>query len=266
MDEFRNIILMNFRAQGRSLPWRYHGDPWAIVVSEIMLQQTQIDRVLNYWQAWLERWPSPCALAKASLTEVLLAWSGLGYNRRARFLLETAKKICTDFGGQVPKEVAVLKSLPGFGPYTAGAVACFAYGRPEVIIETNIRSVFLHFFFKDAKDVHDRDIMPLIKESLWLEDPRTWYYALMDYGVQLKALRKNPSRQSAHYTRQSRFEGSVRQARGALVRELAEKGPQELAFILEQLPYEAKRVQAALEGLVREGLINYNGKTYTIAD
>ena len=132
----------------------------------------------------------------SSVDEVLAAWSGLGYNRRALFLREAARCIVRDHEGRMPGTAAELQSLPGVGPYTAGATACFAYGEPVVIIETNIRSVFLHFFFNDKTDIHDRELFPLIEKTLWKEDPRSWYYGLMDYGARLKKLRKNPSRQS----------------------------------------------------------------------
>ncbi len=269
IDEFRSIILDYYREAGRDLPWRHTRDPWAILVSEVMLQQTQTDRVAVYWQRWLERWPTPAALAAASLEEVLAAWSGLGYNRRARFLREAARAVVNEHGATMPQNAAALQTLPGVGPYTAGATACFAYGEPVVIIETNIRAVFLHFFFNDKNDVHDRELFPLIEESLWREDPRSWYYGLMDYGARLKKLRSNPSRQSRHHAKQSRFEGSLREARGNILRALSKGGPscfEALASYREEgrpsladSPDGRSRLERALADLIAEGLLEKYG-------
>ncbi len=228
IEAFQKLILEDFYSSERPLPWRYIEDAWAIFISEIMLQQTQVDRVIPYWTLFYKRWPNPNALAKANLAEVLEAWAGLGYNRRARFLLEAAKKILSDFNGEVTQSEEELKTLPGVGPYTAAAVACFAFGAPRVLIETNIRAVFLHFFFQGRDNVHDNEILPLIGESLWAEDPRTWNYALMDYGWKLKKLVRNPSRRSKHYNRQSPFEGSHRQLRGEVLRHFC--GQKELSY------------------------------------
>lgn len=227
--EFQKIILDNFRRDGRSFPWRETSDPYEILVSEIMLQQTQTERVVPKYIAWLERFPNVHSLAIASLGDVLSFWSGLGYNRRARFLQEASRELSRilDDTGTFPQTPEELDKLPGVGQYTARAVSTFAFNRPEVFIETNIRSVFLFFFFQNTLNqpdsdikVHDKEIIPLITESLYRENPREWYYALMDYGAALKKIIKNPNRKSAHYTKQSRFEGSLRQARGAILRQL----------------------------------------------
>ena len=223
--EFRNLVYSEYKKNGRTFPWRENLDPWGILVSELMLQQTQTERVVPYWKRWMEKWPSPSALAEASLEEVLREWSGLGYNRRGKYLKESAVIIERDFGGIVPCVPETLVKLPGIGPYTAGAIACFAYNYPSVFIETNIRSVMLHFFFPDREGISDSEIIPLIKETLDNKDPRKWYWALMDYGAILKKTNTNPNRRSVHYGRQSAFSGSFRQIRGSLIRVLVARGP-----------------------------------------
>ena len=190
-----------------------------------MLQQTQTDRVIPYWKRWIELWPSPNDLMQASGEQVLKEWNGLGYNRRAMYLKECAKVIVRDFNGIVPDKPEILAKLPGIGQYTSGAIACFAYNYPSVFIETNIRSVMLHFFFSGREGINDSEIIPLIEKTLDFSNPRKWYWALMDYGAALKKQNHNPNRQSAHYTRQSAFKGSFRQIRGSLVRALVSGGP-----------------------------------------
>ncbi|MDR1972058.1 MAG: A/G-specific adenine glycosylase [Treponema sp.] len=222
---FREAVYSNYEKEKRSFPWRTNTNPWGILVSEFMLQQTQTDRVIDYWNQWMEKWPSARLLHEASMEDVLKAWSGLGYNRRCYNLKDCARRIVKDHGGEVPKNHIDLEQLSGVGPYTAHAVPCFAYNIPTVFIETNIRAAVLHFFFKDKEGVRDKELFPVLRAALDHKDPRTWYWALMDYGFALKKLIPNPNRRSAHYTRQSPFEGSFRQYRGAVLRVLAQEGP-----------------------------------------
>jgi A/G-specific adenine glycosylase len=222
---FRKIILDTYREQGRDFPWRKKCGPWGVLVSEFMLQQTQTQRVIPYWERWMKKWPHPSDLAAAPPEEVLREWSGLGYNRRAKKLWECAKIICLEHNGRVPRTPEILKSLPGIGPYTSGAIACFAWNYPSVFIETNIRTVVLHFFFQHREGVKDEELIPVLEKSLDKENPRIWYWALMDYGAGLKKITPNPGRKSAHHVRQSRFEGSLRQIRGRIVKHLAGNGP-----------------------------------------
>ncbi|MDR2618700.1 MAG: A/G-specific adenine glycosylase, partial [Treponema sp.] len=211
---FRTVIYSYYQNHARDFPWRRNTDPWGIVVSEFMLQQTQTARVETYWKRWMEKWPGPEDVHKASLEEVLREWSGLGYNRRARNLKECAAFITEENKGKTPSTPEELVKLPGIGPYTAGAIACFAYDYPAVFIETNIRSVMLHFFFSGQEGVKDSEIIPVLEKVLDRSSPRKWYWALMDYGAELKKLTPNPGRRSAHYSRQSGFKGSFRQLRG----------------------------------------------------
>lgn len=188
--EFQRSILDFYERQGRDFPWRHTVNPYEILVSEIMLQQTQTERVLPKYLAWLKRFPDVQTLAAAPLADVLALWSGLGYNRRARFLQQACRLISERIakGGTFPDTADELDALPGIGPYTARAVCTFAFNKPEVFIETNIRSVYIFFFFPDAAglEVKDSDLLYFIEKTLYRENPRLWYYALMDYGAALK--------------------------------------------------------------------------------
>jgi len=229
-----------------------------------MLQQTQTERVVPYFHKWTKLWPDTASLARAPLEEVIREWSGLGYNRRARFLQACAKISVEKYEGSLPEDPEKLDALPGVGPYTARAVATFAFGSPEVFLETNIRAAVLHFFFPDQLKVADSELIPYLEASLDHSDPRRWYWALMDYGAALKRITVNPSRRSAGYTRQSRFEGSVRQARGVALRSLASQGPAILADLSVRTGLEAERLYPALNALAADGLVHEKSGLYSI--
>lgn len=252
IEQFQQKILTFFKEQGRSFPWRETANPYEILVSEIMLQQTQTERVVPKYLHFLQLFPTVHHLAKASLADVLNAWQGLGYNRRARFLHQCAQKLVSDFEGLFPEEKKHLLALPGIGLYTAGAVMAFANNSPEVFIETNIRTVFIHEFFTEETTVHDRDIMILVEKTLLKDDPRNWYYALMDYGVFLKKTSGNASRRSKHHTKQSRFKGSLRQKRGEILALILQKGELIEAELEKD---DDERTAKALEALLDEGMI-----------
>lgn len=202
----------------RDLPWRNIDDPYQVLVSEVMLQQTQVSRVLNHWERFCALFPSIDALASADTALVLEQWQGLGYNRRALALKHSAE-ICSErYEGRVPQTQEALRALPGIGAATAAGVVAFAYRRPTVYIETNVRTVFIHEFFPSAASVTDKELSILVEATCSQDDPRGWYYALLDYGAHLKQSLVNPSRKSAHYTRQDAFTGSRRQKRAALLR------------------------------------------------
>lgn len=237
MNEPTNPFRAHVRAEGvrlyRDLPWRDTRDPYAIWISEVMLQQTQVPRVLTRWEEWLERFPSVFALAEAPVGDVLAAWQGMGYNRRALALKSAAETLVESYDGVFPCDVKELCALPGIGPATAQGIRSFAFDLPGVYLETNVRTVFLHHFFPDVPAVPDRELVTQIvracpgpPEDGWAEPvdaedtPRSWYYALLDYGAHLKKTVPNPSRRSKSYTRQSKFEGSRRQKRAHLVRVL----------------------------------------------
>jgi A/G-specific adenine glycosylase len=264
--EFREAVYANYERAGRSFPWRQRISPWGVLVSEFMLQQTQTDRVVPYWERWLERWPAPADLAAAPLEETLREWSGLGYNRRGKNLKECARIITEKYGGTVPQTPEKLLPLPGIGAYTAGAVACFAYNYPSVFIETNIRAAVIHFFFQNTEEITDAELFPVLETSLDRQNPRKWYWALMDYGAALKKLISNPSRKSAHYTKQSRFEGSFRQLRGALIKSLVSQGPAAAEELVRRTGVEPERLYKALEALEKDSMVAEKGGLYRIRD
>jgi len=263
--EFQKIIIEYFDSKGRHFPWRETNDPYKILVSEIMLQQTQTERVIKKYDEWLENYPSVKEAALAPLSDILLHWNGLGYNRRAGYLHDACKEVYLNHSGVFPSTAAELKKLSGVGTYTSCAVSCFAYNNPEVFIETNIRSVYLFFFFPDEDLISDVMLMPLIERTLYKENPRIWYYALMDYGAELKKKVKNPNRKSAHYLKQSKFSGSLREARGALLRQLV-RNPEGLLLsdIGKRENIEYERLENAAVKLVCEGYIHKREDLYYI--
>jgi A/G-specific adenine glycosylase len=265
VNEFRALVLAHYRAHGRDdLPWRATRDPYRVLVSEFMLQQTQVPRVLRRYDPFIRRFPDFETLARSPLRVVLLEWSGLGYNRRALLLRETARVVAAESGGRLPRGREALLSLPGVGPATAAAVCAFAFGEAHPFIETNIRSAFIHHFFRERRAVGDAEIMPLVEATLDRRDPRRWYWALMDYGAALKKRHGNPSRRSAHRTVQPRFEGSTRQARGLVVRALARGARGERALEAET-GLDRERLRAALDALEREGMVARRGRRLAIA-
>lgn len=217
LNEFCSLVWRRGLEQYRDLPWRNTRDPYAIWISEVMLQQTQVTRVDGRWQHWLERFPTVEALAQAAPADVLDEWQGMGYNRRAVALHSAAGMIATRPEG-FPREVRELVALPGIGPATAAGIRAFAFGLPGVYLETNVRTVFLHELFPEEEGVSDKVLVPLVEVACSPDDPRGWYYALLDYGAYLKRTVPNPSRRSKAHVRQSRFVGSRRQKRGELVR------------------------------------------------
>lgn len=263
--EFQAAILKSYHENPRNFPWRETTDPYGILVSEIMLQQTQTERVVPKYLAWLSLFPDAKTLASAPFARVIEAWVGLGYNRRARFLKETCRLVCETMGGVFPSDPDELDALPGIGPYTARAISTFAFGRANVFIETNIRSVYIFFFFADREAVSDAEILALIEKTLPADNPREWYYALMDYGATLKKTVRNPNRKSSHYTKQSTFEGSLRQARGAAIRSLSVLGEATADKIADSGNVDGERMGKALEALVAEGLVAERDGVYRIS-
>lgn len=240
LEVFRTTVRAQGRELYRDLPWRRTRDPYLVLVSECMLQQTQVSRVMGYWDVWLSRFPTADALAAAPLETVLESWRGLGYNRRAVALHRTAQEVSEHLGGVVPADRAALLSLPGVGPSTAAGVRVFAYDLPDRYLETNVRTVFLHELLPLEVEVTDRELIPLVEAACPSDDVRGWYYALLDYGAFLKRTLPNPSRRSAHHTRQSTFEGSRRQKRAYLLRAVQDEGRADLAHLSQSLD-EAER-------------------------
>ena len=218
--EFTELVWRRGAEFYRDLPWRNVDDAYAVLVSEVMLQQTQVARVEKYWPRWLALFPTVDALAAADSATVLEAWQGLGYNRRALALKRACETCSAEHGGELPATVDALVKLPGIGPATAAGGMAFARNEPAVYLETNVRSVFLHELFPEREGVPDKELLPYIASSCSSENPRAWYYALLDYGAHLKAQGVNPSRRSKHYTRQSAFDGSRRQKRSFVLKQV----------------------------------------------
>ncbi len=263
---FRGKVYGYFEAHGRDLPWRGGVGPYEVYVSEVMLQQTQVDRVVPKYTAFIERFPSWEALASAPAAQVLAAWQGLGYNRRARFLHQAATMVVAEYGGRLPRDIGALRALPGIGAATASSIAAFAFDIPTVFIETNIRSVFIHHFFGDKDGIGDDELLPLVEQTLDRRHPARWYSALMDYGVSLKKAHANPSRRSRHHVRQSPFEGSDRQVRGRILRLLLADPGLTRGQVAKRIDDPRGRVPRILARLVDEGMVSRRGGRYAAGD
>jgi A/G-specific adenine glycosylase len=271
IPEFNEILWSYYAEHARAnLPWRVATaqgifNPYHILVSEIMLQQTQVARVTVKYEAWLQVFPDIETLAKAPLSDVLTMWSGLGYNRRAKFLHQAARCIVDRHAGVVPSEMKSLIALPGVGKNTAGAILAYAHNQPIVFIETNIRTVFLHHFFSDKEEVDDKDIIELIENAIDTENPREWYWALMDYGTHIKRERGNFARLSKHHVRQSRFKGSRREVRGMVLKRLiAGNGSVKVGELTRYIKDE--RLDEIVVALEKEGLIKISRAIIKLAD
>jgi len=282
IEKFQKIIYDYYTIFGRPFPWRDTTDPYRIFVSEVMLQQTQTKRVLPKYLAFIQKFPDFLALANASQYDLLQAWQGLGYNRRALSLQKSAQLIMHEYDGILPSDPEKLILFPGIGPATAASIAAFAFNSPTVFVETNIRVVFFQFFFQEKDAIHDNEILHLVEQtvttglSVVTNSPRTWYYALMDYGVMLKAQGVNPIKKSKHYTKQSTFQGSDRQIRGAILRELINSRQQTVAEIVttlkKTLPKKEnvttfhQRVERIVTQLVDENFVAYKNNFVMIKE
>jgi A/G-specific adenine glycosylase len=262
---FRARIRAHYRKHGRAMPWRETRDPYRILVSEFMLQQTQVERVRAKYGEFLAEFPDVASLAAASLDKVLALWQGLGYNRRAVALHRCARIIVLHHGGRVPEDHGALVALPGIGAATAGAVRAFAYDAPAVFIETNVRRVFIHEFFPGREAVADAELIPLVGATLDRRRPRQWYYALMDCGTALARQVPNPNRRSRTYVRQSRFEGSDRQVRGAILRTLLGGKALKGAELARSAGCNPERGLRLLRDLEREGFVRGARGRFSIA-
>lgn len=264
VEAFRDVIYRYSDEHGRSFPWRETTDPYSILVSEVMLQQTQTSRAVPKYHLFIKRFPHVQALAAASLRNVLEIWQGLGYNRRAQHLRQAAADIMDRFDGVIPSDEEALRSLPGIGPYTAAAIRAFAFDLPAVVMDTNVRTVFIHFFFPHRDEVSDGDIRPLVEATLDRSSPRRWYSALMDYGAMLKHRHDNPGRKSRSYSRQPAFEASDWQIRGAIIRLLLD-GSMTRQELMGAIDAGESRVAAIIDRLCREHLVEAKGDGLSIA-
>ena len=221
MQDFRDFVFSFYEKNGRhDMEWRHTTDPYKIIVSEVMLQQTQVPRVALVYPAFIKRFPTAAALAGAQAEEVLAAWQGMGYNRRVLNLQKLCQTVLEEHGGEFPKDPAQLVKLPGIGPATSCSIAAFAWNADVVFIETNVRRVFIHYFFPEDAQVDDTELLPLVTAALPKGRAREWYWALMDLGTEMKTKVPNPNRRSRQYVKQSKFEGSNRQLRGAVLKKM----------------------------------------------
>ena len=250
---FQELVWEKGRQLYRDMPWRQTDDPYLIMVSELMLQQTQVDRVIPKYDAFIKLYPTVFELAIAPLSDVLTLWNGLGYNRRAKFLHDSAVKIVSDFDGKVPDSFDQLKTLPGIGPNTAAAICVYAFNQPVGFIETNIRTVYFQHFFEDSHKVTDEQLRQVVGQTIDSEHPREFCWALMDYGNFLKKQGASQLDKSAHYKKQPPLKGSVREVRGQIIRTLS-KASMTKQQLAEDIIAD-DRFEGALASLIKEGMI-----------
>jgi len=258
---FISIVWDFYTKNKRAMPWRDDISPYSIFISEVMLQQTQVARVLIKYPQFIGTFPDFQSLAKALTSDLLSAWQGMGYNRRALYLRNAAQIIMEQYKGVLPSNTALLDELPGIGYATACSIVAFAYDKPVVFIETNIRRVYIHHYFKDRETVSDTDIFPYVRNTVDMKKPREWYWALMDYGAFLAKQIDNPNKRSAHYAKQKKFEGSVREVRGGVLKLLLKR-----QYTLAELKkiYPDERLFTALGQLEKEGFMFLKNGKYRI--
>lgn len=254
--EFQEKVWGHYRAHGRQMSWRDFPTFYNVLVSEIMLQQTQVDRVRVKFQEFMERFPTIQDLAAAPLADVLRVWQGLGYNRRAKYLHEAAKVVASD---QAPAHMDELVQLPGVGKNTAAAIMNYVYMVPTAFVETNIRSVYFEHFFEGEVEVSDSLVLARVEETMDREHPREWFWALMDYGSWLKKQGSGRLTMSRHYKKQSPLKGSLREMRGLIIKALA-SGDSNMNDLRQNSPNDG-RFAPALRGLEQEGLITIQNDT-----
>ena len=264
ITKFQRIVYDYYRNFGRHLPWRTTDNPYEILVSEVMLQQTQVSRVVERYGEFIKTFPDIPSLAKARLHDVLTVWQGLGYNRRALSLKRLAEIVNAAYGGRIPSQVSLLMQLPGIGNATANAVCAFAFNQPVALIETNVRTVYIHHFFSTKDIVRDSEIQPLVERTLDYDNPKHWYNALMDYGVALKKYYPHLGRKSAHYKVQSPFEGSARQVRGAILKTLVTNSGQTLNELIRAVGFDQDVIKKNIQALEKEGLVVNKGRYISI--
>ena len=293
IKNFQQAIWDFYKTNRRDFPWRETTDPYKILVSEIMLQQTQTDRVIRYYEKWLKRFPDFKTLAAATFSEIYPYWQGLGYNRRGLNLQKVAQKAVLEYRGTLPKEVDLLEEFPGIGPYTARAVSIFSFNTPVACIETNIRRVFIHHFFPESrnhaeinvqtrarpalpdrpspelrgKKIDDEEILKIAERALPAGKAREWHWALMDYGTHLKSQVPNPNRRHKNYRIQPKFEGSLRQIRGAALRILSGESANLknlTARIQKATEQDTERIKKVIETLEKERLIKQDNNIYSL--
>lgn len=255
--DFQNFVRARGRELYRPMPWREHLDAYWILISELMLQQTQVERMRPKFDAFIAQFPDVAALALADQAAVTKAWQGLGYNRRALYVARAAQMIMNEFGGKVPSAQEDLVRLPGVGPNTAGAVAAYAYNQPVLFVETNVRTVYFHHFFVGKADVTDAMILEKLAQTIDTAQPRAFYWSLMDYGSHLKKFGVRVNHQSKHYKKQSPLKGSLREMRGQILRHMATHDSLSEAVLFAEFGDDTRCV-SALAGLIKDGFLQVN--------
>ena len=258
LTEFQQTLIAEGASLYREMPWRIDRSPYYILVSEIMLQQTQVSRVVPKFKQFVTQFPDFTSLAEAHLGDVLSAWSGLGYNRRAKYLHQAAREVEARYDGVLPNTEKDLVTLSGIGTATAGAIMAYAYNMPSIFIETNIRTVYLHHFFYGHESVSDAEITALVERTIDTSEPRHFYWALMDYGTHLKAEKKGSITASKQYKKQSPLKGSIREVRGKILKILAHESLTKSQLTAAIRECGDDRVRRALDGLLQDGLVSYS--------
>ena len=255
---FQNMIYSYYKQHRRDFPFRNDITPYNVLVSEIMLQQTQTGRVAEKFLQFKGKFEDFKALSKAPLEQVLKAWQGLGYNRRAIALKNIAEMIVNEFGGVLPDSVEELKKFPQIGHNTASSIVAFAFNKPVFFIETNIRRVYFYYFFAKKNKISDKEILALVEKTTDISNPREWYYALMDYGVMLKKTHPELNKKSAHYRKQAPFKGSNRELRGKVLKTLINDSEILESDLSKKLKVEIKKLKIVIEQLKKEGFVTLN--------
>lgn len=264
IELFRKLIYAYFKNNRRDFPFRNEITPYNVLVSEIMLQQTQTGRVAERFLEFKKEFPDFLSLSNAPNKKLLMAWQGMGYNRRVLALKQIAKEVITDYNGQLPDTVDILKTFPQIGHNTASSIAAFAYNKPSIFIETNIRRVYIYFFFPKKKNINDKDILPIVESTVDNDNPREWYYALMDYGVMLKKTHPELNKRSSHYRKQSPFKGSNREIRGKILKILTSESEILESTLLKKLQLKIEKMRPILQQLEQEGFLKRNGNKISI--
>ncbi|MBK8807502.1 MAG: A/G-specific adenine glycosylase [Bacteroidales bacterium] len=263
INVFRNLLYGYYEKNYRSMPWREDTSPYNVFLSELMLQQTQVNRVMQKFNEFSSVFANFEAIAKASLHEVLLLWNGLGYNRRAKYLKSASEIIVNNYKGVLPQSFDDLKQLPGIGEATARAILVYAYNKPELFIETNIRQVLIFHFFSMEEKIEDQKLLQVLHQVVDKENPKMFYWAMMDYGTFLKKQFGNLNSLSTTYTKQSKFVGSQRQKRGQILRLVLHK-PQTFEMLNSELKTSANELNEIVHQLEKEKLLIFQNEMYYI--
>ncbi|MFX1235972.1 MAG: A/G-specific adenine glycosylase [Promethearchaeota archaeon] len=266
LKTFQGIIYSYYKRSGRNFPFRTDISPYNVLISEIMLQQTQTSRVADKFLEFINKFPNFNELANAKTNEILKVWQGLGYNRRALALKKIAKIVVNEYEGKLPEDINILKSFPQIGHNTASSILTFSFNKPTYFVETNIRRVYIHFFFRDKNLISDEEILPLVKKTLDFANPREWYYALMDYGVMLKKTHPELHKKSTHYRKQAKFEGSNREIRGKVLKMILREKNINETEIFKEVQRDRGTIREILNVLEDEGFMKKNGQNYYILE